>query len=138
MVNKRRNPTKKMLCDHLLYEDEDGEMSALRAGQWVVFKRKQSSRDYRRMMHFATVAESAEAEGGMAALESELAALSEFLSRKIISWNWTDLDGELTEDGLPPLTNPPAVDTLDDLDFEDLLHLFDLYMEGTSNAPKAN
>jgi len=137
---KRRNPIKRMLCDHLLYEDEDGEQSALRVGQWIDFKRKQSSRDYRRMMHFAVIAEGTENEGGIAALENEMASLSEFLARKIKAWNWVDLDAEkLDKDGnLPPLKNPPDTDTIDDLDFEDAMNLFDLYMEGTSNTPKAS
>ncbi len=136
---KRRNPIKRMLCDHLLYEDEDGEMSALRVGQWVDFKRKQSSRDYRRMMRFAAIAEMAEDEGGIAALGDELASMSEFIARKIKAWNWTDLDAELNTAGeLPLLENPPTTETLDELDFEDTLHLFDMYMEGTSNAPKAS
>jgi hypothetical protein len=131
-MTKRRNPIKTMTCDHLLYEDENGQAVAMRAGQWVTFKRKQSSRDYRRMLHFAAVAEDADAAGGLSALEQEFASLSEFLSRKIVAWNWTDLD---REDG-ELLKDPPDTDTLDDLDFDDLLNLLDLYMEGTTNAKK--
>lgn len=122
---KRRKRTVRKPCDDLLYEDEDGEQSPLRAGQWVEFRRKQSTNDLAAMIRFAQLAD-APADGVI----EQLPALIEILARNVVAWNWVDLDGEYGEDGELPLLPEPIAEVLADLDFEtDLLPLVEMWSE---------
>jgi len=110
--------TVKCDCSKLLYPTEDGESAALREGQWVEFKRKVTPGNMRMMLGFA---QSAGAQD-YGLLADGLDALSALLARKIVAWNWTDLE---TGAALPT----PSIEVLNELDFDDLLNLVNLYVE---------
>lgn len=118
---KRRKKTVRVSCDELAYTDEDGNIS-YRVGQWVEFNRKITADDMAQMLGFASLTESDD----LTALRDGLPAMLELLARKLVSWNWVDLEGEYDEEGNLPLLPPPDIETLGQLDFDDVLSLVDL------------
>ena len=127
---KRRKRTIRIQCDHLLYTDEEGEESPLREGQWVEFKRKITSGDMAQMLGFALIGEGDDLD----ALRREFPAMIRLLARKIVGWNWRDLDGEFGEDGELPALPPPSLETLSELDFDDILNLVEMLSDLTEPA----
>jgi hypothetical protein len=130
---KRIKRAIRVSCDHLEYEDEDGEMFHPRAGQWIDVRKKTSGQDYATMLRFVELADD---DGGddVAAMTAMVDALPEMytlLAHKIVAWNWTDLWSD-DDEPLPP----PTVEVMETLDFEtDLTHLIGLVME-TEETPK--
>lgn len=115
----RRRRVVRVDCGDLLYLTEDGEQAPLRVGEWVEFHRKQTPRDLQTVLAFADLAD-----GGNAALVGELGGLCDFLARKISAWNWTDLDS----DEVTPYPEKPTAALLMEMDFDDVLHLVNLYL----------
>lgn len=141
MVRKirRKKSTFRAECDGLAYEDEDGEEFFPRVGQFVVFKRKMSGNDFAAMDTFAELSDrlesaktdKAKAKAGRAMLRA-VPQMVNFVGKKVVAWNWTDLDAEPDENGDYPALPPPSLDVIGDMDFEtDVTHLVELSMEST-------
>lgn len=115
----RRRRVVRVDCGELLYMTEDGEREALRVGEWIEFRRKQTPADLQTVLRFSELGE-----GGNAALITELGDLCKFLAGKISAWNWTDLDAD------EPTAYPekPTADILMEMDIDDILHITNLYM----------
>ena len=128
---KRRQRTVRVSCDHLTYIDEEGN-TAYRSGQWVEFQKKLTASDMAEMLEFASLAEGDD----LTALRDGLPKMLSLLARKLVAWNWVDLEGEYDEKGdLPPLP-APSLEVLSDLDFDDVLGLVGLLTGLTE--PKKN
>ena len=129
---KRVKRTLRILCDHLAYEGEDGEVCYPRVGQWVEIRKKTSGRDYAAMLRLATLGDS----GGEAVTTAEAIEMFDtmpemyaLLAHKLTDWNWTDLWADEDESGELPQLPPPTGEVLETLDFEtDLVYLIDLIM----------
>lgn len=129
---KRRRQTVKIFGDALEHIDEDGNVANLRTGQWVEFKCKQTPNDIANIARFAELADADDP----GVIETELRNACKLLSRKIIGWNWVDLDGDYDEkEELPPLPDPD-LDVLQALDIEDITDLIILYSD--VSAPSKN
>ena len=135
-IKKRRKRVVRIECDHLEYQDEDGEIANLREGQWVEFKRKINSADMDDMLGFGELLGSEDVSEIRAALPRMLL----YVARKIVAWNWLDLDGDFDDDGdLPPLPElsdaKHNLDVLRDLDFDDVIALSEM-VSSLSEAEK--
>ncbi len=134
MVRKIRRikRTLRILCDDLVYTDEDGEEFNPRVGQWVEVRKKTSGQDYATMLKLGALG--GDDEMSAAQMEEMVAMLPEMyalLAHKITSWNWTDL----WSDDNKPLPSPTA-EIVGDLDFEtDLIHLIEIVV-GAEETPK--
>lgn len=144
MVRKirRRKSTFRAESDGLAYEDEDGEEFFPRVGQWVDFKRKMSGNDYGLMASFielserVDIAEKSENRDAISEANLEMfraiPAMLDFISGKVVAWNWTDLDREPDSEGNFPLLPEPSREVVGNLDFEiDTTHLIEMLMGST-------
>lgn len=131
---KRRKKTVRVPCDHLVYEDEDGEESNLREGQWVEFKKKLTANDMAQMLQFAGLAEN----DNLVEMAEELPSIYDLLARKLVAWNWTDLDEDFDEEGDQPLLPEPSLEVIGELDFDDILNLVEMLMDLVETPKKAS
>ncbi len=135
-IKKRRKRTIRIDCDHLKYQCEDGETANLRAGQWVEFKRKINSSDMDDMLGFGELLGSDD----VGEIRAALPRMLSYVARKIVAWNWLDLDGDFCEDGsLPPLPElsdaKSNLEVLRELDFDDVIALSEM-VSSLSEAEK--
>ncbi len=128
---RRKAAVIRVQCDGMLYETEEGEEVALRAGQWVEFRAKMTARDIVDIASFSQMGEFDDGDD-IAEVAPIYERMVKFLAHKIVRWNWLDIDGDY--DPLPP----PTFETLLDLDNDDLIELLGLYNGMTEPDPKAS
>jgi hypothetical protein len=119
-------------CDHLVYTDTEGNRANLRAGQWVEFQRKQTGRDMRELLRLGALGET----DNLEQMGDDLAMLFDMLARKIVAWNWLDIDAEPDEDGNQPEMPQPSLEVLEALDFDDVMALAEMLSNQTQPEKK--
>ena len=116
MAKRRTLGIVKVRFDDVLYLDDAGEWSALRAGEWVGFKRRISMKQRRFLMSsFQADAENPE-------MENELASA---LADVIVTWNLSDLDADPSSEGVYPPMEKPSAESIVCLSDREIVHIFE-------------